>query len=106
MEDCTRSFPHVLILGGAGIQTLAALRGHAGVESAVLVDTSAGMLERARKTWQGWGPGSHAAVHAEFIQADQASEILPVEPASFDGEQQGLVLWESCALQKVPIFIY
>ena len=84
LEDCTRRFPRALILGGAGAQVLLSLgRGRAGVERATLVDTSRGMLRRARERLQGSGG---AGPQAEFVLAPAGPELLPVDPGSYDGE--------------------
>jgi len=90
MEDCTRSFPRVLVLGGSGIHMLTALRNRGSVETAVLVDSSPGMLKRAKMRWQSiladcGESGSSASLHAEFLLTDASSETLPLEPTSFDG---------------------
>lgn len=88
LEDCTRPFPRALILGGAGVQVLDLLgAGRAGVKQATLVDTSQAMLDRARlhlgaASWAGQG-----ALQTEFVRADPASELLPVEPGQYDGER-------------------
>lgn len=94
LEDCTRSFPKALILGGAGLQVIHALRGgRGGVESATLVDTSQGMLHRAQRQWNsrpsenldsGIADKIFDAPKAEFVLADPTKEMLPVDPASFD----------------------
>lgn len=96
LEDCTRSFPRALVLGGAGLQVLHALRGgRGGVESATLVDTSQGMLHRAQREWNsspsenlnsGVADNDRNSVcpKAEFVLADPTKEVLPVDPGSFD----------------------
>ncbi len=93
LEDCTRSFPRALILGGAGLQVLHALSsGRGGVESATLVDTSPGMLRRAEKEWNdlalknngGGGGNGTVTPKAEFVLADPVKEMLPVDPGTYD----------------------
>ena len=92
LEDCTKSFPRALVLGGAGLQVLRALRGgRGGVESAALVDTSQGMLDRAaqefndsRSSRGSSGGENKNNFHVDFILADPEKELLPVEPAEFD----------------------
>lgn len=80
LEDCTRSFPDALVLGGAGAQVLRRLGGgRAGVERATLVDTSPAMLRRAREQLGAGG------VATQYVRADPGSELLPVDPGSFDG---------------------
>lgn len=62
---------------------LRALRGgRGGVETATLVDTSQGMLDRARREWAAAaaGPGPTA----EFLLAETERELLPVEPDTYD----------------------
>lgn len=50
LEDCKRTFPSVAVLGGAGEAIVSRLRGgRAGIESAVLLDSSHAMLERCRQ---------------------------------------------------------
>lgn len=81
LEDCTASFPKALVLGGAGLQVLRELRnGRGGVESATLVDTSAGMLRRAEKAWK----EESLSLPTEFLLADPHKELLPVDPGMFD----------------------
>ena len=49
LEDCKRTFPRVAVLGGAGEAIVSRLYGgRAGIESAVLLDSSHAMLERCR----------------------------------------------------------
>ena len=84
LEDCTRAFPRALILGGAAVQMLGAVRGRGGVQSAVVVDTSPAMLARVRADWD--AQGAAAELPAEFVLADAAAETLPVDAAAFDGE--------------------
>ena len=128
--DCTRDFKNALVLGGSGWQVLQALhanssrtslssaskRASGGIEKVTLMDTSPGMLDRARRNWErlksdSWhhaGPGfdargmpSYGTAHeqeegnlptgkptsleADFVLADAETEVLPVEPKSFDG---------------------
>lgn len=73
-----------------------ALRGgRGGVESAILVDTSQGMLHRAQREWSSIpsenGDSGTAendknsnSPKADFVLADPTKEVLPVDPASFD----------------------
>ena len=50
LEDCKRTFPRVAVLGGAGEAVVSRLcGGRAGIESAVLLDSSHAMLERCRQ---------------------------------------------------------
>lgn len=91
MEDCTRSFERALVLGGAGLQVLRQLtQCTSGVQSAMLVDTSPGMLERASQEWKqgryhtGLNNRSGRLKDVEFVRADPSNELLPVDPESFD----------------------
>lgn len=55
IEDCSRRFKDVLILGGSGFQVAKHLvRGNAGLDlrRIVFADHSEGMLERCREAWQ------------------------------------------------------
>ena len=50
LEDCKRTFPRVAVLGGAAGAVVSRLSGgRAGIESAVLLDSSSAMLERCRQ---------------------------------------------------------
>ena len=50
LEDCKRTFPRVAVLGGAGEAVVSRLcGGRAGIESAVLLDSSHAMLQRCRQ---------------------------------------------------------
>ena len=50
LEDCKRTFPRVAVLGGAGEAVVSRLcGGRAGIESAVVLDSSPAMLERCRE---------------------------------------------------------
>lgn len=84
MEDCTRRFPRALVLGGAGLAVLHALRGgRGGVEAATLVDTSQGMLDRARREWAA-ATAATPGPTADFVLADAERELLPVDPGTYD----------------------
>jgi len=90
LEDCTRPFPHVLVLGGAGLEVLTQLRGgRAGVEKATYVDTSPSMLQRAERVIKqsiinNENEGKKWP-EVDYVQASSTEkELLPVEPDTFD----------------------
>lgn len=88
LEDCTRPFPRALILGGSTLQVLRRLAGGVGgVETAVVVDTSPGMLAKvANEMSNGMGKRPSGMPHVEkLVLADPLEhEALPVDPSSFD----------------------
>lgn len=92
LRDCSRTFPRALILGGAGAQVAGQLATSAagGVEEVVYVDTSRAMLARAEAAQAARG----SSLRASYVAWDPASEVLPVQPDSFDGE--GLDGTEGC----------
>lgn len=84
LEDCRRTFPQAVVLGGAGAQVLQRLgSGRAGIESVAYLDTSQGMLDRARALMAEAGSGAPVASY-ELYPA--GSEELPLEPGSCDRE--------------------
>ena len=103
LEDCTRPFPHVLVLGGAGLEVLSQLRGgRAGVEKVTYVDTSQGMLQRAERTIKLSTKGKSWPI-VEYIQASTEKELLPVEPDTFDAVVSCLGLhW----VNDIPVRMY
>jgi hypothetical protein len=87
LQDCTRSFSNALLLGGAGYQVLKTLqRSGPAVEAATVVDTSKGMLARARQAWNASEEVGHGKIETNFVLSDASKEVLPVDPGSFDGE--------------------
>jgi NADH dehydrogenase [ubiquinone] 1 alpha subcomplex assembly factor 5 len=90
LEDCTRPFPHVLVLGGAGLEVLTRLRGgRAGVEKATYVDTSPSMLQRAERVIKQSNNNNENEgkkwPEVEYVQASSTEkELLPVKPDTFD----------------------
>ena len=67
---------------------LHALRGgRGGVESATLIDTSQGMLDRVKKELNSNKNGENTMgfpENVEYVLADAEKEMLPVDPGTFD----------------------
>jgi len=107
LEDCTRPFPRALILGGSTLQVLRRLVGGVGgVETAVVVDTSPGMLARVTNEMaNGMGQRLSGMPHVEkLVLADPLEhEALPVDPNSFDVCISSLALhW----VNDVPVSLF
>lgn len=86
LEDCTRPFPRALILGGSAVQILRQLSGGVGgVETAVVVDTSPGMLAKVGEVDQSARTLRTLPRVEKLVLADPLEhDALPVDPGSFD----------------------
>ena len=84
--DCTRTFDHALVLGGATRATVAALAAlpRGGVRRATVVDASPAQLERVAKAAAEAGDGWPAL---ELVCADEEEADLGV--GRFDGAWVG-----------------
>ena len=84
LEDCKRTFPRVAVLGGAAGAVVSRLSGgRAGIESAVLLDSSSAMLDRCRqqvklKSVRKIGEGTFGEA---FKGGDVVFKIVPMEGA-------------------------
>ncbi|KAI7842365.1 hypothetical protein COHA_004004 [Chlorella ohadii] len=87
LEDCRRTFERAVILGGAGAKVAERLAGgRAGIQEIIHVDTSLGMLERARSHAEASSSG-RAHPPTRYVHWQPDSEVLPLEPASADRER-------------------
>jgi len=89
IQDCSRDFKDVLVLGGAGLQVLKSLvEERTGIQRAVLADHSKAMIERNMKAWDAFVEEHPKAsgMDVEFHEMDPASpqEDIGTEASSFD----------------------
>lgn len=89
IQDCSRDFKDVLVLGGAGLQVLKSLvEERTGIQRAVLADHSKAMIERNMKAWDAFVEEHPKAsgMEVEFHEMDPASpqEDIGTEASSFD----------------------
>ncbi|CAL5229286.1 g12583 [Coccomyxa viridis] len=87
LEDCKRTFPRVAVLGGAGEAVVSRLcGGRAGIESAVLLDSSNAMLERCRQRVSqqsaSTGPPGLSNLKVEYVEGEE--DALPLKERSMD----------------------
>ncbi|GLI61911.1 hypothetical protein VaNZ11_004434 [Volvox africanus] len=83
LEDCRRSFPTAVVLGGAALPVLHQLAGgRAGVEQVLVVDTSQHMLNRVKReeAESRSRPGARPWPRVLYVRGDE--EHLPLKPSS------------------------
>lgn len=89
IQDCSRDFKDVLVLGGAGLQVLKSLvEERTGIQRAVLADHSRSMIERNIQAWDAFVKEhpKASAMEVEFHEMDPASpqEDIGTDASSFD----------------------
>ncbi|KAI3444265.1 hypothetical protein Pfo_000930 [Paulownia fortunei] len=87
LEDCKKTFPTALCMGGSLEAIRRLLHGHGGIEKLIMMDTSYDMVKLCKHTEQN-SPNKN--VETSFIVADE--EFLPVKESSLDLVISGLGL--------------
>ncbi|EYU35693.1 hypothetical protein ABFS82_10G149000 [Erythranthe guttata] len=79
LEDCKKTFPTALCMGGSLAAIRRLLNGRGGIEKLIMMDTSHDMVELCKQTEQN-SPNEN--VETSFVVADE--EFLPVKESSLD----------------------
>lgn len=82
LEDCKKSFPIGLSLGGAGEHVRRQLTGRGGIKKLFVMDISKGMLEHTRQSIS--QEASHINTNTECIPLVGDEEFLPFSDGSLD----------------------
>ncbi|PWZ31716.1 putative methyltransferase [Zea mays] len=78
LEDCRKSFPSTLCLGGSADAVRRLLYGRGGIESLIMMDMSADMVKKWRESENATGDGPET----HFVIGDE--EFLPIKASSHD----------------------
>ncbi|KAL7097642.1 hypothetical protein ACP275_10G156700 [Erythranthe tilingii] len=79
LEDCKKTFPTALCMGGSLAAIRRLLNGRGGIEKLIMMDTSHDMVELCKQTEKN-SPNEN--VETSFVVADE--EFLPVKESSLD----------------------
>ncbi|KAL7138279.1 hypothetical protein ABFS83_10G152300 [Erythranthe nasuta] len=79
LEDCKKTFPTALCMGGSLAAIRRLLNGRGGIEKLIMMDTSHDMVKLCKQTEQS-SPNEN--VETSFVVADE--EFLPVKESSLD----------------------
>ncbi|XP_008795315.1 putative methyltransferase At1g22800, mitochondrial [Phoenix dactylifera] len=79
LEDCTKTFPTALCLGGSSEAIRRLLRGHGGVEKLIMMDTSFDMVKRLKDSEKKF-PNNN--LETFFVVGDE--EFLPIKESSVE----------------------
>ncbi|KAL3841127.1 hypothetical protein ACJIZ3_025718 [Penstemon smallii] len=78
LEDCKKTFPTALCMGGTMEAIMRLLHGRGGIEKLIMMDTSHDMLKLCKKA----GKDLNKNIETSFIVGDE--EFLPVKESSVD----------------------
>lgn len=79
LQDCKKTFPSALCLGGSLQAVTRSIRGHGGIEKLIVMDTSHDMVQRCKNDYHA---SNNENIETTFVVGDE--EFLPIKESSVD----------------------